>query len=59
MSTRFLLSGYFGCTAQQSNKIQKQESSMLDPGYSPAIAEFYGMLKNLRLLRPRKDQGRL
>jgi hypothetical protein len=32
---------------------------MLDPGYSPGIAEFYGMLENFGELRPQKDQGRL
>ena len=32
---------------------------MLDPGYTPRKAYFYGMLENFRGLRPEKDQGRL
>jgi hypothetical protein len=36
------------------NKIQKLESSVLDPGYSPGIADFYGMLKKFRGLPPKK-----
>jgi hypothetical protein len=55
-STRILLSGYFGCTAQQSRKIQKQESPMLDPGYSPGIAYFDGVFENFRGLRPQKEE---
>jgi hypothetical protein len=39
-STRILSSGYFGCAAQQSRKIQRQESPMLDPAYTPGIAEW-------------------
>jgi hypothetical protein len=53
-STRILPSGYFGCAAQRSNKIQKQESSMLDPGYSPGVADFYGMLKIFGGFAPKK-----
>ena len=39
---------------QHSNEIQKQESSMLDHGYSPGSAEFHGMLNNVRGLAPKK-----
>jgi hypothetical protein len=59
-STRILPCGYFGCTVQQSRKIKKQESPMLDPGYYSGIADIYGMFKNFwGLHRPQKDQGRL
>jgi hypothetical protein len=57
--TKILPCVYFGCAAQQSRKIQNQESPMLDPGYSPGIADFYGMFKSFRGLRPQKGQRRL